>query len=137
NPIGANFIGANMAKEAFLKNSQMDWNNLYRANFGPSDQGKAAYVLYDDTMGDRLLAANTTGNLFLTDQFKIDFGIDYRSLASDNYAKIDDLLGAGYHEDIDPFSDTKNDLEGAVKKGTGDIFNYRYEIDVEALDAFV
>ncbi len=136
-PIGANFVSANMAKDGFLKTPQLDWNRLYTANFSSSNQGKAAYVLYDDTLDDRLWAANIAGNLFLTDQFKVDFGINYRNLFSDNYAKIDDLLGSEYHEDIDSFSDTKNDLDGTVEKGTGDIFNYHYDIDAEALDAFV
>ena len=136
-PIGANFISANMAKEGFLENPQLDWDALYKANLSPSDQGKAAYVLYDDTLDDRLLVANTTGNIFLTDRIKMDFGINYKNLISDNYAKINDLLGTGYHADIDPFSDTRNDLKGAAQKREGDIFNYHYEIDVDALDAFV
>lgn len=136
-PIGANFISANMAKDGFLEDPQLNWNKLYIANFSPSNQGKAAYVLYDDTVNDRQLSFNSIGNLSLSEHFKMDLGITYRKLASDNYAQLEDLMGAEYHEDIDPFSDTKNDLDGTVEKGKGDIFNYHYEIDVDALDAFV
>ncbi|MCG2460135.1 TonB-dependent receptor [Flavobacteriaceae bacterium F89] len=136
-PIGANFISANMARQGFLANPQLNWNRLYTANFSPTIQGKAAYVLYDDTTDDRQLNANSIGNLSISEHFKMDFGITYNKLTSDNYAQLEDLLGAEYHEDIDPFSDTKNDLDGTVQKGEGDIFNYHYEIEADALETFV
>ena len=132
-PIGANFINADIAKQGFLEDSRISWNTIYRAN----NDEKAAYVLYDDVMEDSQLSFNSVGNLTINDRFQFDFGINYKRLESDNYAKINDLLGAGFHEDVDPFSDTLNDLGGNVNKVKGDIFNYNYRISADQLDAFV
>ncbi len=125
-PLGANFIGANQAEAGFLANPQLSWRRFYNAN--ASNGGKAAYVLYDDIIADNQISFNLTGNLKLNDWMNIDFGISNQLLNSDNYAKIKDLLGAEFHEDIDTFSNTRNDLEGILQKGTGAIFNYNYNI---------
>ncbi|SIS40050.1 hypothetical protein SAMN05421766_101534 [Zobellia uliginosa] len=132
-PIGANFISANTVKEDFLKNAQIDWDRLYSANA----QGQAAYVLYDDVSDDTQLSFNTTGNLSLTDGLFADFGVSYKNLESHNYARIDDLLGADYHMDIDPFSNTLNDSNGSVEKRENDAFAYNYRMTANALESFV
>jgi hypothetical protein len=135
-PIGANFISANSARDGFLKNSQLNWNNVYSANNSGPQNGKAAYLLYDDVAEDSQITANTVGNLTFTDALKFDFGLTYRGLKSNNYAKINDLLGADFHEDIDPFSDTLNDVNGENNKGEKAIFNYNYEMFAVQFDAF-
>lgn len=136
-PIGANFIGANMAKEAFLDNPQLDWESMYTANKNTMTQGRASYVYYSDNTDDKLLNAVSTGSLSLNDRLRIDFGSRYLQLDSDNYAEIEDLLGAEYHGDIDPFSNTQNDLEGNIDKVAGDKFAYFYQIGAKVLNAFV
>jgi hypothetical protein len=55
---------------------------------------------------------------------------------SDNYAQINDLLGATFHEDIDAFSNTLNDTSGNIQKNEGDIFNYNYQLFAEKFEAF-
>jgi hypothetical protein len=45
-------------------------------------------------------------------------------------------LGSDYHEDIDPFSNTNNDLDGNLKKTTADPFNYFYNIKAGVMDAY-
>ncbi len=130
-PIGANFSSANSAREGFLTNSQLNWGKLYEAN-----KDKASYLLYDDIAFDKQFSFNTIGNLKINDKAKVDFGITYKRLNSDNYAKIQDLLGAEFHEDIDPFSDTYNDLTSDSKKSGNDIFGYHYKINSGSLDAF-
>ncbi len=135
-PIGANFISANSARDGFLANPQLNWNSVYIANNSGSQNGKAAYVLYDDIAKDRLLSANTIGNLILNDALRFDFGITYRQSNSKNYARINDLLKSDFHENIDPFSDTLNDLNGDVNKGENSIFNYNYEMIATQSEAF-
>lgn len=132
NPIGADFTNAALAREGFLKNRQINWANLYQANSG----SKAAYVLYDDTVKDTQLSISSTINLDLNQDFKLDFGVNYQKLSSENFAIIKDLLGAEFHEDIDPFSDTQNDLGGEINKTDGSIFNYNYDIDASLFNAF-
>ncbi|MCM4166725.1 TonB-dependent receptor [Arenibacter sp. H213] len=135
-PIGANFVSANMAKDGFLDNPQLNWNRLYQANSTASMEGKAAYLLYDDTSEDSQLSVNSVGNYRISPWIKLDFGGTYRNLESDNYAQIKDLLGSVFHEDIDPFSNTENDVEGSLKKGDGDKFNYAYKMKSNIWDLF-
>lgn len=135
-PIGANFISANLAEEGFLNAPLVNWPSLYSANSGESANGKAAYVLYDDIAEDDQFTLNSIANLKINERFKMDFGITYKKLLSDNYAKIKDVLGAEFHEDIDPFSDTRNDLNGDILKRNKDIFNYNYTMDASVFDAF-
>ncbi len=131
-PIGANFIGANTAREGFLENPQMNWSNFYVAN----NREKATYVFYDDITNDRQVTINTIGNVKINSTFQVDFGGSYKKLSSANYAEIQDLLGSDFHEDIDPFSNTLNDVNGNVLKRTNDAFSYNYGIEASALDAF-
>ena len=131
-PIGANFISANLAKEGFLNNPQLNWSQVYGAN----TDGTAAYVLYDDIVEDRQWTINTIGNLEINDHLKTDFGLTYKKLTSENYAKINDLFGADFHIDIDPFSNTLNNINGEAKKEKGDTFNYQYKMNVTRWGAF-
>lgn len=131
-PIGANFISANLAREGFLENSQMNWDKIYSAN----SLEKAAYVLYDDTAEDVQLTLNSVGNISIDDKLQADFGLTYKQTSSKNYAKIHDLMGADFHEDVDPFSNTLNEVDGNVQKREDDIFNYNYIIDASRFDAF-
>ncbi|VAW17936.1 Thiamin-regulated outer membrane receptor Omr1 [hydrothermal vent metagenome] len=131
-PIGANFISANLTKEGFVENPQLNWNQVYQANA----DDKAVYVLYDDVVNDKQFIANTIGNLKINETLKIDFGLTYKKLVSNNHAKIIDLLGADFHEDIDPFSNTLNDIRGASSRVEKEIFNYQYDLYASQFDAF-
>ncbi|AZQ60027.1 TonB-dependent receptor [Maribacter sp. MJ134] len=134
--IGANFIGAEIARNSFLRNPQLNWERLYDANENTSLDGKAAYVFYDDTVADTQFTSSLNANLKLTDKIKLDFGITNTDLRSKNYAKIIDLLGASFHEDIDTFSDTRNNILQDVKKEEGDKFGYNYEFAVNRLNMY-
>ncbi|WP_373519719.1 carboxypeptidase-like regulatory domain-containing protein [Pricia sp.] len=131
-PIGANFISANTTKEGFLQNPQLDWQKVYTANA----REKAAYVLYDDIADDTQFTGNIVGNWIINERLQADFGLTYKKLTSDNYAEINDLLGAEFYEDIDPFSDTLNDLNGEVQKKEDAIFNYNYRMQAAQFDGF-
>jgi hypothetical protein len=135
-PIGANFLNANLAKKAFLLKPQLQWENLYKANSTNSANGLAAYILYDDTSSDKQLTLNATFNIKPNDVISIDMNLSFRNTISNNFAKISDLLGADYHADRDPFSETRNDVNGQLKKGKGDTFNYDYTLNYQVFDAF-
>lgn len=131
-PIGANFLSANTAAEGFRQNPQLNWTSLYTAN-----QKETAYVFYNDVSKNRRFSVNTIGNYFADNGFQLDFGLGYDRFIFDMYARIIDLFGADSHLDIDPFSNTRNDLntDGLVNEGS--IFNYRYKIDATQYDAFL
>ena len=137
NPIGADFTNAALAREGFLSNPQINWQQILTANSNPENLGKAAYLLQDDTVEDTQFSFNSTASLKLNPLFRLDFGLSLRYLTSVNYAKIADLLGAQFHEDIDPFSDTQNDVNGALQKSEDDLFNYHYDISALQWNPFI
>ncbi|WP_209401611.1 TonB-dependent receptor [Pseudozobellia sp. WGM2] len=131
-PIGANFRSANLAREGFLEAPQINWEQIYKAN----TTNNAAYILYDDIAQDEQLVLNSIGNAYLSNRAQLDFGAFYRIFQSHNYAKINDMLGADFHIDIDPFSDTLNDVTGETQKTENQIFNYNYNIDASQFEGF-
>ncbi|MGB5274493.1 MAG: TonB-dependent receptor, partial [Flavobacteriaceae bacterium] len=131
-PIGANFLSALAAKEGFIGNPQMQWSDFYLAN-----KNGTAYVFYEDVNDGGRFSLNTTGNYSSENGFQIDFGLAHSRSKFDNYARIIDLLGAEVHEDIDPFSKTRNDLNSDGNVYEGSIFNYRYKIDATRYEAFL
>jgi hypothetical protein len=131
-PIGANFTSANLAGEGFIENPQIDWQKIYRAN----TREEAAYVRYDDIANNRWLALNSVGSLTINNNLEANFGLTNKTGFTEYYAQIHDLMGADFHEDIDPFSKTLNDTSGAFQKKKEDIFNYRYGIDSSVFDVF-
>jgi len=132
--IGADFINANLAREAFLENPQLDWGQLYTANSNNGE--KAAYLLYNDIAHNTTISAATSFNYTLSDFIKLGFGGNFRSISSENYAEIQDLLGASYHEDMDTFSSTLNHVDGELQKTEGEKFNYHYNLDASQLEGF-
>jgi len=133
NSIGADFTNAALAREGFLNNPQINWGNLFTAN---RNNGKAAYVLAKDVIEDRSLQLSSTANITLYNNVHLDVGFNYRNLNSNNYAVLSDLLGASFHEDIDPFSNTENDLNGDLVKQEGQQFGYNYGIKATNHSAF-
>lgn len=134
-PIGANFESAETARQSFIKNSQINWGNIYNAN-NTYEDAKASYVLYNDVVDDKTITCNSTANITLNKHFTIDSGILYKNLSTKNYAIIDDLLGAEYHLDIDTFSNTSNDVNGNNNKTNNQIFSYNYNLTASNLNAF-
>lgn len=135
-PVGANFIGASMTRDGFYREPQLNWVKLYQANASESLDGKAAYILYDDTSSDMVLTLNNLANFQASERLHITAGITYQRLLSRNYARINDLLGADFHIDVDPFTDTRNDQNGDLEKGAADIFNYNFNLHARVLDVF-
>ena len=131
-PIGANFISANMAREGFVQNPQLNWGQVYLAN----TTDKAAYVLSEDVTNRQQFSVNSIANLKLSDAFKLDFGLSYQNVNATNFARINDLFGANFHEDIDPFSNSKNDINGTLRKEEGNIFGYQYALEASKFEAF-
>ncbi|RAV27600.1 TonB-dependent receptor [Sinomicrobium soli] len=136
-PSGANFDNALLARESFLRSPQLDWASLYRINRNPGLNGQAAYMLYADHTDDRTLAFNLAGSYRIAPWLRMDAGGSARSVNSHNYAEIRDLLGAGFHVDKDPFTETLNDMEGPLEKRQGERFSYDYIIDASQYRGFV
>jgi len=132
-PIGANFISANSVKTSFVEDAQLNWANIYSANA----KAQASFVLYDDMTNDVQFNANSIANWRISNEVQLDFGISYRKLDSDNFARVADLFGAEFHLDIDPFSNTRNDTNGTINKKEDDIFKYHYQLNASQGEAFL
>ena len=126
--LGADFTNAALAREGFLKNRQLNWSSLYAANSNPNREGKAAYLLSNDVIEDTQWSIATHASLKANSHLTFYFGSQLQLVSSKNYAKISDLLGASFHEDIDPFSSTRNDIEGPLQKTTDAIFGYNFKL---------
>ncbi len=135
-PIGADFRNADFAKKGFLDNSQLKWQELYNANSNMVNNGKAAYIVYDDVANDTQITASTIIEVPVNEYINIDVGGNFKTLNSDNFAEISDLLGASFHADVDSFSNTRNNLNGTEAKIVGEKINYHYQLGVAELRGF-
>ncbi|NAS31195.1 DUF2012 domain-containing protein [Flavobacteriaceae bacterium R38] len=120
------FENALLAREGFIENPQLNWDALYQANSSSDLNGESVYILQEDRTDDIQLTLNTIANLDISDKVQIDAKLTYRKLTSDNYALINDLLGGSFYNDIDTFSNTRNDIEGELVKRKEDRFRYNY-----------
>ncbi|WP_190810126.1 TonB-dependent receptor [Flagellimonas sp. S3867] len=133
-PIGADFTNAGLAKSGFLENSALDWASLYRSN--ANNDGKAAYVFYDDISKSHQLTLSSAFNYSINEHIKMGFGLNHKTMNSENYAEVQDLLGAQIHEDLDTFSNTRNDLNGNLGKVEKEKFSYNYYLNTSETEAF-
>ncbi len=133
---------AYLALKEFQRDGQINWNAMYQANIDNSKNGgNAIYALYDDRVDDTQLTINSILNYAINDNVLLNVGINYSSLKSENFAQVEDLLGASTYLDIDPFTnsidDAQNDLLNPNRVvRVGDKFKYHYYIMSTSLKAF-
>lgn len=136
NTIGADFINADLARTGFTTRPQLNWEQMYLANRSNTQNGKAAYVLLNDTQDETILGMNTIANITISPKIKVDFGANYFNNSLRNYAQLEDLLGATYHLDIDPFSNTLNNTLTNTEVVENQAFGYSYNIDATHFSSF-
>lgn len=144
------YDNAEKSKILFLENSQLNWEQMYRANqktvrnandeISGYEPAQSHYVLYEDRTDDKTYAFNTNLNSKLTDNINFSSGFLFKNLKSHNYQYLLDLLGGSYFEDIDAFykgnaaqSDLKNPNR-QVKKG--EAYGYNYIFNATTAEAF-
>lgn len=135
-PIGANFISADMARKAFSQNPQINWPVLYQSNETGHTDGKASYILYDDVVKEQILRASAHLGVKTGSYSHLDVGANWSGTKADYFSVITDLMGATYHLDKDPFSNTLNDVDGNPQKKKNELFGYHYGITHDGLDAY-
>ena len=135
-PIGANFIGAGTARESFIVNPQINWSVLYEVNQSIETEGRASYILYDDVAEENIIRAQLNGNFKFGKYAYFDLGFNLNSVGAKYYALISDLFSADFHEDFDPFSETRNQIDGEILREEGDIFGYHYNMNTRVFNAF-
>jgi len=156
--LGGTYIGntpdntglATNNRNSFIKNPQLDWNNLYLINTRPVVDANnieigrtpavSRYVLYEDRTDDKTLSANTILRSQLSDNIVLNAGGTFRQLKSHNFQNLLDLLGGLYYVDIDPFypgAQGQADIRTPNRQvGVGDTFGYNYNLMANNYDVF-
>ncbi|MFT5890222.1 MAG: hypothetical protein ACI9Y7_000312 [Dokdonia sp.] len=151
-PTATDFQNAFLAQEELVNDGQFDWNLLYESNATLRAQGSnALYVLQNDVIEDNQLQVNVIVNSPITDHITGNGNVSYRTLSSENYAEVEDLLGATGYLDVDNFTEAESgDSSGMISTdsaqsdvrnpnrivGEGDRFKYNYEISAAVVSGF-
>ncbi|MDH3699480.1 MAG: TonB-dependent receptor, partial [Flavobacteriaceae bacterium] len=136
-PLGADYQGASLAHQGFINEGQIDWDFLVVSNQNPALAGRASYVLQSDQNLSDLIGGTLHFNTKMGDRIILYAGGQFIEERMQFYAKIDDLLGAEYHADIDPFTETRNNSLGSLNKHQDDIFKYHYAIQARRSKAYL
>jgi hypothetical protein len=151
NPTAFDFQQAFVAQQDFINDGQFNWNALYEGNTTVAAQGgNSIYALQADVIEDSQISFNSILDADLAENIRLNAAINYRNLNSQNYARIEDLLGGTGYLDVDFFAeeigqDVTDLLENVAQSDVrnpnrivreGDRYKYNYEIDAEVASAF-
>lgn len=151
NPSAYDYQLAFTAQEAFVNDGQLNWNNLYENNATLRTQGgNSLYAVQSDVIKDQQLSFNSILDAELADNIRLNASLNYRSLKSENFARMDDLLGGTGYLDVDFFAEeTPNTVGGELEAvaqsdlrnpnrivGEGDRYKYNYEMNADVISAF-
>ncbi len=141
NPTPLDFQLAYEAEQEFINNGQLDWNSLYEANTKTAG-GLSAYIVQEDVIRDTQLSMSSIYNGSLSENVRLDGGLSYRMLKSENYAEVNDLLGGQGYLDIDHFGEDTNFIQSDLQNPdriviAGERYKYNYEIKASNLTAFI
>ncbi len=126
------------AQQEFLNNGQINWQQMYDANFVNTAQGKnSTYILYEDRVDDKQLSLNVILNTELKDNILCNASVNYRTLKSANFAEIIDLLGGAGYLNVDSFDGIQLDLQNPNRVAMErDKFSYNYNIYADILNGY-
>ncbi len=124
------YESAYQSEQDFINNGQISWNRIYDANMtNNSNEITNAYTLYEDRNDDKQLTLNTILNTELADHITLNGSINYKTLNSENFAEIIDVLGGSGYLNIDAFDGYQYDLlnpNRTIRKG--EKFRYHYNL---------
>ena len=121
--------------------TQINWDRLYRRNMSQpagtyyGQTGKRAlYYLVNDVSDDKIFNASTHLTHNFNDNSKFILNVSYQNYRSEQYREVNDLLGADFVLNRDPFAATNqpgksglfNEGEENVTKKVGDKMTYDY-----------
>ncbi len=136
-PVGPNLQSAEAARKGFGNSSQIDWDRIYSVNTQGNPGQEASYILQADCSEEEQFSMNTFGTWEIARGWQVRAGVLLQQSKIQNYGRLDDLLGAAFHQDADPFSGMRNDLEGTFEKTEGDRIGYDYDIGVSQWQTFL
>ncbi|GAA4109374.1 carboxypeptidase-like regulatory domain-containing protein [Aquimarina addita] len=152
NPTALDFQKAYLAEQRFIKDGQLDWNQLIQVNQLNTQQGKnATYIWYQDRNDSNQLHLSSIVNTEITDRIQINGSINYKIMVSENYAEVLDLMGGTGFLDVDGYAlnnanlsinelinNAQSDLQNPNRiVGVGDRYEYNYEMTASTLGGFL
>lgn len=152
NPTAYDYTLAYAADKAFRNDGQWDWNVLYAANTMLKEKGgNSLYAVQADVIRDAQLSINSIIDAELAKNIQLNGALNYRNLASQNFARVEDLLGGTGYLDIDFFADenpnliseelTANRAQSNLRNPNrmvkeGDRYKYNYKIHAAVISSF-
>ncbi|MEF3078066.1 TonB-dependent receptor [Winogradskyella poriferorum] len=136
---GPDYENAYIAEQEFINDGQIDWNRIIDANLTNNVDGSyAAYALYEDRSDDSQVTVNTILNTELTDNIILNASVNYKSLKSENFAEIIDLLGSNTGVlNVDSFDGFQFDLNNPDQVAfEGDKFRYNYNLHADIISGY-
>lgn len=109
------------------------------------------YAVQADVNKDSQFSVNTILDANLAENIRLNAAINYRTLRSENFARVEDLLGGTGYLDVDFFADeeansideevagnlAQSDLQNPNRIVTeGDRYKYNYEMDADVISGF-
>lgn len=151
NPTPFEYQQAYLAEQEFLNDGQLDWEALYDANtnvINVANGGNSIYAIQKDVVEDTQLSVNSILHTRIANNTIVNGSINYRTLNSQNYAVLADLLGGTGYLDIDFFAEegvdgivgdmAQSDLRNRNRiVQEGDRYKYNYELHAKTLSGFV
>ena len=134
---------AYLSQQGFLDDGQLDWNKIFDANVTNTAQGlDNAYVLYEDRNDEHQFTINNILTVEFTKNITLNAKLEYRTVSSNNFAEVINLLGGIGYLDINPFSATELQQQNNVLNpnrlvGEGEQFRYNYKLNSNIANAFV
>jgi len=137
-----NYQAAYLAEQEFIRNGQLNWNNLYEANKTAFNAGgNAIYVIADDVVQDDLFRVNSILTSTLSPNLNFTGKLSFSKLNSKNYAEVKDLLGGTGYLDVDFFSTgdkAQSDLQNRNRIAkAGERFKYNFKWNATIAEAFI
>ena len=126
-------------------NRQIDFDRLYAANVGASQQGADAMYYIQAKHNNQLdIKLSSTLDMKLNDKQKLVMGMNLGTTKGMHYQTMDDMLGATHFHNINYYALGKYDINSEqvqydlnnpnAKVGEGDRFGYDYNILVDRAD---
>lgn len=136
---GPDYENAYIAEQEFINNGQIDWNRIIDANLTNNIGGNyAAYALYEDRSDDSQVTVNTILNTELSENIILNASVNYKTLKSENFAEVIDLLGSNTGVlNVDSFDGFQFDLNNPNQVAfEGDKYRYNYNLYADVISGY-
>lgn len=134
------YTKAYLAEQSFIKNGQINWNEMYEANI-ISEQAQSIYALYEDRNDDQSFQFNSNLDFQPKKYWYMNASLRLNYLISENYANVLDLLGGNSYLDVYSYSDNLEEAQNDLRHPNrivqkGDTFKYHFKLYSTVAEGF-